>query len=135
MKKYDGLYIFAGSAKDDALDKQIEKVRGEITRLSGNVLTTDVLGKKSFARPMHKHDNGVYVKIRFELDPLQVKTLVDRYHLFEEVFRVQILAVDERRESILVKQAEEMKAREAARAAAAEKEAAESQKNASAPEA
>jgi ribosomal protein S6 len=35
MKKYDGLYIFAGSAKDDALDKQIEKVRGEITRLSG----------------------------------------------------------------------------------------------------
>ena len=43
MKKYDGLYIFAGSAKDDVLDKQIDKVRGEITRLSGNVLTTEVL--------------------------------------------------------------------------------------------
>jgi ribosomal protein S6 len=133
MKKYDGLYIFAGSAKDDALDKQIEKVRNEITRLSGNVLTTDVLGKKTFARPMHKHDNGVYVRIRFELDPLQITTLVDRYRLFEEVFRVQILAVDERREAILAKQAEEAKTREAARAAAqekAEKEAAEKQKDA-----
>ena len=123
MKKYDGLYIFAGSAKDEALDKQIEKARGEITRLSGTVLSTDVLGKKSFARPMHKRDNGVYVKIRFELDPAQISTLVSRYHLVEDIFRVQLLAVDERRESVLAKQAETQKAREAARAAAAEKEA------------
>ena len=124
MKKYDGLYIFAGSAKDEALDKQIDKVRGEITRLSGNVLTTEVLGKRTFARPMHKRDNGVYVKIRFELDPAQIQTIVGRYHLSEDVFRVQILAVDERREALLVKQAEVQKAREAARAAAAETEAA-----------
>lgn len=123
MKKYDGLYIFAGSAKDDALDKQIDRVRGEITRLSGKVLTTEVLGKKTFARPMHKRDNGVYVKIRFELDPAQIATLISRYHLVEDIFRVQILAVDERREAVLATQAEEMKAREAARAAAAEKDA------------
>ena len=123
MNKYDGLYILAGSAKDDVLDKQIDKARSEITRLSGNVLTTEVLGKKSFARPMHKRDNGVYVKIRFELDPAQVSTLVGRYHLVEDIFRAQILAVDERREAILVKQAAEIKVREATRAAAAEKEA------------
>ena len=124
MKKYEGLYIFAGSAKDDALDKQIDKVRGAITRLSGNVLTTEVLGKKTFARPMHKRDNGVYVKIRFELDPAQIPTLTGRYHLSEDVFRVQILAVDERREAVLANQAHVQKTREAARAAAAEKEAA-----------
>jgi ribosomal protein S6 len=124
MNKYDGLYIFAGSAKDDVLDKQIDKARGEITRLSGNVLSTDVLGKKQFARPMHKRDSGVYVRIRFELDPAQVSTLVDRYHLVEDIFRVQILAVDERREAILAKQAEVQKVREATRAAAAAKEAA-----------
>lgn len=124
MNKYDGMYIFAGSAKDDVLDKQIDKARGEITRLSGNVLRTEVLGKKQFARPMHKRDSGVYVKVRFELDPAQVSTLVGRYHLAEDVFRVQILAVDERREAILVKQAEVQKTREAIRAAAAAKEAA-----------
>ena len=79
MKKYDGLYIFAGSAKDDVLDKQIDKARNEITRLSGNVLSTVVLGKKTFARPMHKRDNGVYVKIRFELDPLQVTAVTTHW--------------------------------------------------------
>lgn len=130
MNKYEGLYIFAGSAKDDVLDKQIDKARGEITRLSGNVLSTDVLGKKSFARPMRKRDSGVYVKIRFELDPAQVSTLVSRYHLVEEIFRVQILVVDERREAVLVKQAALQKAREAARAAAAEKEAANANQDA-----
>jgi len=124
MKKYDGLYIFAGSAKDEALDKQLDKARGEITRLSGNVLSTDVLGRKTFARPMHKRDNGVYAKIRFELDPSQVPTLIGRYHLADDIFRVQILAVDERRETVLTEQAEAHRAREAARAAAAEKEAA-----------
>lgn len=124
MNKYDGLYIFAGSAKDDVLDKQIDKARGEITRLAGNVLNTEVFGKKTFARPMRKRDSGVYVKIRFELDPEQVSTLRSRYHLVEDIFRVQILAIDERREAVMVKQIEVQKVREATRAAAAAKEAA-----------
>ena len=120
MKKYDGLYIFVGTAKDDVLDQQIDKVCGEITRLDGNVLTTEVLGKRTFARPMQKRDNGIYVKIRFELDPSQVSVLLGRYRLAEDVFRVQILAVDDRREAVLARQAEERKVREAARAAAEE---------------
>jgi ribosomal protein S6 len=117
------MYIFAGSAKDEALDKLVEKARGEITRLSGKIQSTEVLGKKTFARPMHKRDNGVYVRIRFQLDPAQIATLTGRYHLIEDIFRFQLLAVDERREAALAKQAEELKTREAARAAAAEKEA------------
>ena len=44
--------------------------------------------------------------------------LLGRYHLAEDVFRVQILAVDDRRETVLARQAEERKAREAARAEA-----------------
>ena len=136
MNKYDGLYIFAGSAKDDVLDKQIDKARAEITRLSGNVLNTEVLGKKSFARPMRKRDSGVYVKVRFELDPEQVAALVSRYRLVEDIFRVQILAIDERREAVMVKQIEVQRVREATRAAAAAKEAAnQNAQEASAPNA
>ncbi|MDD6031468.1 MAG: 30S ribosomal protein S6 [Kiritimatiellae bacterium] len=119
MKKYDGLYIFAGQAKDDVLDAQIQKALAEVTRLGGNVLTQEVLGKRDFAHPMHKRTNGVYVLVRFEFDPSKVSELVNRYRLVEEVFRVQILAVDERREAILVKQAEAAAQREAQKAAAA----------------
>ena len=122
MKKYDGLYIFAGQAKDDVLEGQINKALAEITRLEGNVLSQEVLGKRTFARPMHKRDNGVYVQVRFELDPAKVSELTNRYRLVEEVFRVQFLAVDERREALLAAQREAAAKRAAVKA---QKEAAE----------
>ena len=122
MKKYDGLYIFAGQAKDDVLDGQIAKALAEVTRLGGNVLAQEVLGKRTFAHPMRKRESGVYVQVRFELDPAKVSELVNRYRLVEEVFRVQILAVDDRREAILSAQREEAAKRAEA---AAQKEAAE----------
>lgn len=122
MKKYDGLYIFAGQAKDDVLEGQINKALAEITRLEGNVLSQEVLGKRTFARPMHKRDNGVYVQVRFELDPAKVSELTNRYRLVEEVFRVQFLAVDERREALLAAQREAAAKRAEAKA---QKEAAE----------
>jgi ribosomal protein S6 len=128
MRKYDGLYIFAGSARDEALDKMVESACAEITNLSGRIITKDVQGRKTFARPMQKRDNGVYVKIRFEIDPDAMAKLTKRYRLVEDVFRVQFLAVDERLEAKLVRQAEESAAREAARTVAAEEAAAAAQK-------
>ena len=100
MKKYDGLYIFAGQAKDDVLEGQIAKAVAEVTRLGGNILTQEVLGKRAFARPM----------------PAKVSELVNRYRLVEEVFRVQILAVDDRREAVLAAQREAAEQRAAAKA-------------------
>ena len=71
---------------------------------------------------MKKRENGVYVKVRMELDPSKVDELVNRYHLVEEVFRVQILAVDDRREAKIASEraerAERQAKKEAAQAAA-----------------
>ena len=122
MKKYDALYIFVGIAKDDALEANLEKALAEVTRLGGNVLEKVQLGKRMFSRPMKKREAGVYVKVRLELDPAKVDELVKRYKLVEEVFRVQILAVDDRREAkIAQERAEraEIQAKKDAAAAAA----------------
>ena len=122
MKKYDALYIFVGIAKDDALEANLDKALAEVTRLGGNVLEKVQLGKRMFSRPMKKRESGVYVKVRLELDPAKVDELVKRYKLVEEVFRVQILAVDDRREAkIAQERAEraEIQAKKDAAAAAA----------------
>ena len=122
MKTYDALYIFVGIAKDDVLEANLEKALAEVTRLGGNVLEKVQLGKRMFSRPMKKRENGVYVKVRLELDPSKVDELVKRYKLVEEVFRVQILAVDDRREAkIAQERAEraEIQAKKDAAAAAA----------------
>lgn len=122
MKKYDALYIFVGVSKDDVLEANLEKALSEVTRLGGNIIAKDSLGKRAFARSMKKRDSGVYVKVRFEIDPLKIKELVNRYRLVEEVFRVQFLAVDERREAKIASEraarAENVAKREAAQAAA-----------------
>ncbi len=68
---------------------------------------------------MKKRDNGVYVKIRFEIDPTEIEKLTKRYKLTEDVFRVQFLVVDERLEEVLAKQADDIAAREVARVEAA----------------
>ena len=122
MKKYDALYIFVGTLRDDAVESSLEKALAEVTRLGGNVLEKVSLGKRAFSRPIRKRESGVYVKVRFELDPQKVDELVNRYHLVEEVFRVQILSVDDRREvKIAQERAEraEIQAKKDAAAAAA----------------
>ena len=122
MKKYDALYIFVGIAKDDVLEANLEKALTEVTRLGGNVLEKVQLGKRQFSRPMKKRENGVYVKVRLELDPSKVDELVKRYKLVEEVFRVQILAVDDRREAKIAQERTEraeIQAKKEAAAAAA----------------
>ena len=122
MKKYDALYIFVGIAKDEALEANLEKALAEVTRLGGNVLEKVQLGKRVFSRPMKKRDSGVYVKVRLELDPSKVDELVKRYKLVEEVFRVQILAVDDRREAKIAQERNEraeIQAKKEAAAAAA----------------
>ena len=122
MKKYDALYIFVGIAKDDALEANLDKALAEVTRLGGNVLEKVQLGKRMFSRPMKKRESGVYVKVRLELDPAKVDELVKRYKLVEEVFRVQILAVDDRREAKIAQERTEraeIQAKKDAAAAAA----------------
>lgn len=126
MKKYDALYIFVGVAKDDVLEANLEKALAEVTRLGGELIAKDSLGKRTFARPMKKRDSGAYVKVRFEVDPSKIDELVKRYQLVEEVFRVQILAVDERREAKIAQEraeraerAERQARKEAAQAAQA----------------
>ena len=122
MKKYDALYIFVGVAKDDVLAANLDKALVEVTRLGGNVLEKVELGKRPFSRPMKKRESGVYGKVRLELDASKVDELIRRYKLVDEVFRVQLLAVDERREAqIAQERAEraEIQAKKDAAAAAA----------------
>lgn len=118
MKKYDALYIFVGVNRDEALQANLDRALSEVTRLGGELIGQAPLGKRAFARPMKKRESGVYVKVRFELDPSKLEELVNRYHLVEEVFRVQILAVDERREAKIAAERQDRAERQARREAA-----------------
>ncbi len=116
LKTYDALFVIDAANTEDALEPMLARVRSEIVRLDGEVTREEILGKRPFARPMHKRDQGIYVRLRFQLAPEQVDGLRKRYKLVDALMRVQVLAVDARREVLLAEQAE----RRAAHAEAAE---------------
>ena len=101
LKKYDALFIFPGTTKDEAVEQTVEKTNTEITRLGGTIESTEIMGRRNFARQMQKRDSGIYVKVRFQLAAASVAELRARYRLNEDVFRVQILARDERFDAAL----------------------------------
>lgn len=94
MNTYEGLFIFPGNLKDDALESAVEKAKAEITKLSGEVRSTTRLGRRPFARSLKGHESGQYFLITFVLDPGNVAVLNARYKLVDEVFRTQFVRVD-----------------------------------------
>ena len=94
LKTYEAMFIFSGTLKDDALEKLLERIRGDIAKFSGTVVNTQMLGNRAFARPLKKRESGAYVKMAISLDPKDVGALTARFRLNEEIFRVQIVTED-----------------------------------------
>ncbi len=118
MKKYEGLFIFPATTKDEELDSAIATCTAEIAALGGTFEAAEKLGRRQFARPMNKQTSGVYVKLPLELDADKITPLLARYKLNDRIFRVQIRARDLRFEEALAKDKANRKAYADARAAA-----------------
>lgn len=99
LKKYDGLFIFSNTTKDDALAGILEAIEAEMRKLGAEVEDRRHLGLRAFARPMHKQESGHYVRIRFQADPSKIGPLQGRLRLMEDVFRAQIVVAEPRTET------------------------------------
>lgn len=97
MKTYEALLIFPGTAKEDSLEKNMERIRGEIAKLNGSVQDVQAMGLRTFARPLKKKDAGHYARFRFSMDPANVNPLRARLKLNEDIFRTQIVCADMRK--------------------------------------
>ena len=89
LNKYEALLIFLPSMKDEELERALDGVRKEIGRLGGEAGGAELLGKRMFARPMKKQNEGRYFRLKFKLEPSQVDSLKARLKLNADVFRVQ----------------------------------------------
>lgn len=112
-KTYDGLFVLEASRQEEAVENLLARIRSELVRMDGEVVEEEKIGKKFFARPMRKHDSGLYVRLRFRMDPAQIDGLRKRYRLFEGLLRVRILLVDPALEKTLAEQKERRAAHEA----------------------
>jgi ribosomal protein S6 len=89
------MLIFPETLKDESLEAAMEKVSGEIEKAGGRVENKTRLGRRAFARRMQRQVAGHYAVVGFRLAGGKIRPLQARFKLNEDIFRIQIVAVEE----------------------------------------
>ena len=95
MNTYEGLFIFGQSVQDDRVKELGAQVMGEIQKLGGTVLQTRDMGRRNFARTMQKTESGFYLAVVFHMAPEKIAALNARCKLNDDLFRFQVVRMDE----------------------------------------
>jgi len=112
---YETTFIVNASLDDHQIDAVIEKVKDLITKNGGEIREFVKWGRKRFAYPLKKKNNGFYVVIEFSAPGDVIAKLERHYFLDENILRYLSLVLDKRA----------LKARTAAALLAAEQPAVE----------
>ena len=91
MKAYEAMFIFPSILNEEMLNKALQRINDEITKLNGTIKETEIKGKRVFARPMKKQQEGQYVIMRFDIGSADIANLLARFKLNTDIFRVQIV--------------------------------------------
>ncbi len=94
MKTYDVMFIFPSLITDEGLEASLESIRKELERLGGTIERLERLGRRTFARPIAKREDGLYVRLWMQLDPEQSSAFLQRLKLNEDIVRVQVRRLD-----------------------------------------
>ena len=97
MKKYEAVFILDMRKVEDEGKAFSEELAGNIQSWGGNMVESISMGRKQFAREINKRKAGIYWNYIFEIDPLKVKEIRDKYRLDERMIRIMELRYLEER--------------------------------------
>lgn len=86
-KPYEIVYILRPDLDDAQVQATTERLTARIAERGGEVQSVEPWGKRRLAYAIAKHREGIYVLIRFSLDPRSVQDLKQVASLSEEVLR------------------------------------------------
>ena len=90
--KYELALVIDGRLEEDAKTAALDKVQGYITRFGGTVANVDDWGKKRFAYPINKQNEGYYFFITFESEDSNCPNeLEDNVRIMEQVVRYLVV--------------------------------------------
>ena len=92
MRSYELMFIVHPELDDSALNEIIDRVKGWISDSGGQVVETDLWGKRRLAYPIQKQIDGYYVLLRTQLDPTFCIELEHNLGLQEPVMRYLLTA-------------------------------------------
>lgn len=84
---YETLYILRPDIAEDAVDSHVSKYRDCILGAEGQVIDTQMRGKRRLAYPIGKHTEGIYVQLHHSGNGQQVAVLEQTMGLSDDVIR------------------------------------------------
>lgn len=112
MPKYELMYILSSAVSDNDVPGIASEVDKFITSQGGELLSSEMLGKKKLAYPIKKTRNGFYVLETFRLEGKSLQALDDKLRSMEPIIRYLVVALDEQEK----RAAKDAKVQEAMRA-------------------
>jgi small subunit ribosomal protein S6 len=84
---YETMYILRPDIPEEEVESHITKYRDLVIEAGGEVLDTQMRGKRRLAYPIAKHREGIYVQLNHNGDGQQVAPLERAMRLSEDVIR------------------------------------------------
>ena len=85
--KYELMLILKPLLPEDIKSNIIEEVEKLVKKYKGNIISTDVWGKRHLAYPIKKHDEGYYLVYKLEINQKEVKEFDRQLNLNNGILR------------------------------------------------
>jgi small subunit ribosomal protein S6 len=93
---YETTFIVNASLDDPQIDTIIDKVQEVITKNNGEIMELAKWGRKRFAYPIKKKNNGFYVVCEFKSSGDLIARLERHFLLEENIIRFLIIGLDKK---------------------------------------
>ena len=94
MNKYEAVFILNIRKVDDEGDAFSKEFTGMVEEWGGNMVESQPMGRKQFAREIKKAKAGIYWNYVFNLDPDKVLAIRNQFRLDDRVIRLMIINYD-----------------------------------------
>jgi len=91
IKDYESMIILKPQLNQDEVIKENDKAVAVVTDNGGELIKTDVWGKRQLAYPIKKQNEGHYFINYFRMESLNVKTVNRLYNINENILRFIIV--------------------------------------------
>lgn len=96
QKIYETSFIVNAALDDPQIDAAIEKVKEFIIKNGGEIVELTKWGRKRFAYPLKKKNNGFYVVVVFKSSGELVAKLERSFQLDENILRYLVIFLDKK---------------------------------------
>ncbi len=108
MNIYENFVILNAALSDDEINSSLSKIQELIANSGGEVIKTDLWGRRKLAYEIKKQNKGMYVLLIYKTPPETVKKLEEFYKVFDPVVKYMVIKMGPKQ----VKQFEKMQAAE-----------------------